>query len=901
MSRSRDRQVQVFRLLQRLFPAEFRRRFGDDQAALFRDQLRAQAGAGARARYWLRVAPSMLRGALMEHLDQWRERPALSLTAHIPPTRDSMFATLAQDLAFAARMLRRSPGFTLVAAVLVALGTGAITTTYSALHALVLRPLPGTRDGGQVIGLQLFNRDGGREMTLTRTVLDRLATDARGLEGLGGWNRSSATLQGSGDALAVNAVKVTGNLFGLLGVRPSLGRLLAAADDAPGGTRPVAVIAWRFWQSHFGGDPAIVGRTVQLNGAALTIVGVTAPGFLGVMPMVPDEVYVPMAMDQVLHPDRGLDAPTYLRPVGRLRPGASTEGVTRELTARLAALIADPATPERDRHWARADAAMLRAVPEDARGPFAGFLSLLVAASALVLMIASVNVAAMLSARALARAREMTVRRALGASRWRLVRQLLTETLILFALGSAGGVAIAVATTSALEELRLPVDRSPALEISPDPGALGVSLGVTLVVAIVFGLAPALRASAGQLGTQLRDGGAGAGRRGGSASRFLVVAQLAASLVLLVTAGLFLRGLDQVRRIPLGFEPEGVHAMSVNLQAWGTDTARARQFLGVLRDRAARLPGVTEATYSAFLPMSASGYDSDIVLPNAALGSDGRPRAERVSMMPVSDGYFAAVRHPLRAGRDFFAGEADLPRAIVNQTFVDRFWPGESAIGRSLVHAGRTWTVVGVAADARYRTIAEVTPPVVFLPLGTDWLSNRQLLVRSSAPDAVILPAMQALVRSIDPSVPRPLVTSLPRANAVGVLPQRIAAIATSLMGAIGLLMATVGLYGVMAWGVGQRAREIGVRMALGATRAQVLQLVLGDGLRLVLTGTLIGLVVAVAVTRFLKAWLLTVNPLDALAFGGTAILLVAVAAMAGYLPARKAAVSDPMVVLRRD
>lgn len=900
MNRS-GRHEQVFRALQRLFPREFRVRFGDDQAGLFRDQLRQHRGLASTTRYWLRVAPSMVRGALLEHVDQWRDRPALSLTAHVPPTRDSMFTTLVQDLAFAGRMLRRSPGFTVVAAFLVALGTGAITTTYSALHALVLRPLPGTRDGRSVIGLELFNRDGGREMTLTRTVLDRLATDSRTLQGMGGWNRSNATLQGSGDAVAVNAVKVTGNLFGLLGTAPSLGRLLAPTDDAAAGTRPVAVLAWRFWQSHFGGDPGILGRSLQLNGATLTIVGVTAPDFLGVMPIVPDEVYVPLAMDRVLHPERAADAPTYLRPVGRLRPGATAEGVARELTTRLAAIVADPTTPEGDRHWARTNAATLRAVPEDARGPFAGFLSLLVGASALVLMIASVNVAAMLSARALARAREMTVRRALGAGRWRLVRQLLTETLLLFALGSAGGVALAMVTTTALERLRLPIDRSPALEISPDPGALAVSLGVTILVALLFGLAPALRASAGQLGTQLRDGAAGAGRRRGGASRFLVVAQLAASLVLLVTAGLFLRGLDQVRRVPLGFEPEGVQAMSLNLQGWGNDTARAREFLGRLRDGAATLPGVTAATYSAFLPMTASGYESDISFPGSPAGTDGRPRAERVSMMPVSDGYFATVHHPMRAGREFAPEDADRPRAIVNQTFVDRFWPGQSAIGRSFEHSGRTWTIVGIAADARYSTVAELTRPVVFLPLGVDWSFNRQLLLRSTAPEAAILPAMQALVRSIDPSVPRPVVTSLPRANAVGLLPQRVAAAATSLMGAIGLLMAAVGLYGVIAWGVGQRSREIGVRIALGATRADVLRLVTGEGLRLVAIGTAVGLAAALGVTRFLRSWLLDVSPVDAIAFGATSLLLVGVAALASYLPARRAATRDPVQVLRAE
>ncbi len=907
VTRGDRRHLAAFYQLQRIFPTDFRHRFGADQRELFRDQLqdcRRHRGWRGVAAYWIRVVPSMLRSGLAERIDALRERPALTLTVDLNPTRDSMLHSIWTDLRFATRMLLRSPVFTVVATVIIALGSGAVTTTWSALHALVMRPLPGVPGGDRVIGLSLRNTDNGREMTMTRTAMERLQVRNRTLSGLAGWNRSNATVQTENGTTAVTSVQVTGDYFTVLGTRAALGRLLSAADDATLGARPVVVLSDLFWRTQFAGDPAILGKTMRVNRVSLTIVGVTASDFRGAMPIVSDEFYVPMAMTPLLYGMRDPSAPQYVRPVGRLRDGVTLGDATRDLSSILASVSADPTERPEDRRRNSTTVSMLRAVPEDARGPFQGFLSVLVGAAALVLLIASVNVASMLSARAVARAREMTVRRALGAGRWRLARQLLTETLLLFAMGTAGGVGLAFVATNALESLRLPVDRSPVIEISPDGRALLVSLGVSLLTALVFGLAPALQAAGRDVATRLRDNSAGAGTRRRLGGRLLIVGQLAASLVLLVAAGLFVRVLDQARRTHPGFSPDGIVTASLIPGAWGYPQERVTAVFSAVKERASTMTGVRDVAFADRLPMTAATSQETIQVPGRErTRADGSPGGIDVSSMVVGEGYFRTLQQPVREGREFSAADlsADAPHVVVNRTMARTLWPEGSALGRSFRRNGREMTVVGVVGDARYNTIADAVPPVLYLPLSDSSASNRFLIVRSAAPAAEVVGELQRLLRSIDHELPIPMTTTLHQATAVGLFPQRVAALATAFMGGVGLLMAAVGLYGVIAYSVNRRTREIGVRMALGATRRDILKLTGREGSRLALAGTVTGLVLAAGVTRFLQKFLFAVSPMDLVTFGATALLLLAVALLATWLPARRAAANSPMQALRND
>jgi predicted permease len=508
----------------------------------------------------------------------------------------------------------------------------------------------------------------------------------------------------------------------------------------------------------------------------------------------------------------------------------------------------------------------------------------------------------MLSARAIARRREMAVRAALGASRGRLVRQLLTEVLALFALGALGGVALAAAATRALEAMPMPRGSGNVaivLELSPDLRVLAFALGTSLLFGVAFGLAPALQGARRDVTARLRADSVGGGRRG-TGTNALVVGQLALSLLLLVGAGLFLRALDRGRRIDPGFDNAGVATAPFDAESWGYDEAKARAFYDALRERAAALPGVSAVAYAEYLPLVMHRSGDDI-----QVGDGGAPNAGTASVdLTLVDGdYFGVIRLPLVRGRAF--GRVDAAAApkvaIVNETLARRYWPAGDAVGRTFGLHGERVTVVGVARDAKYGTLAETDVPMVYLPLAQHWRAGRQLLVRAGPGAESLGPAIRAAVRELDPALPAPDVSTLRAENGVVLLPQRVAAIVTGALGAVGLLLASVGLYGVVAYSVGRRAREIGIRLAIGARRGDVLAMVLRDGMRLAALGVGVGLALGAAATRLVANLLFDVSPLDATTFGAMSALFVGVALLASWLPARRAAMSDPKAALRME
>lgn len=890
-----------------LYPRDFRQRFERDACDVFADQVRDARRMGRRhvVKLWLRTIPAALSAALLEHVDALRDRRSDAPNGQSPKKPgDGPMRTLLADLRFAIRLLGKSPLFTLVTVVVIALGTGAVTTIYSALNALVLRPLPGVAQADRVVGLEFRRKDGSRQMTGSRTLIDQLAARQHSFSSVAGWNRDNVTVFPGREGIATPAVMVTSRYFATLGLSPERGRFFLAAEDSAVGAPPVMVVSHAFWTSKLGSDPQIVGRSLMVNGTAFTVIGVTPPEFLGTMPIVPANLFIPLTMEPLLFPGQPRPTDIWIRPVARLKDGVTLEQAEGELTALIRERSADATELEANRQWDRVRPAMLRAVPEDARDGFLTFISLLLGAAGLLMLIASVNVGSMLSARAIARRREMAVRAALGAGRWRLVRQLLTESLVLFVVGALGGVAIAAVATGLLEQQRIAIARDLALEISPDPRAFVLALGVALVTGVGFGLAPALRAARRDINIQLRTDTSGSGVRRTFMANALITGQLASSLVLLVSAGLFVRAIAVSSNTDVGFSAGGVATVQLDPQSWGYSDARGATFYRDLQQHVTALPGVTASAYSLVLPMTMSGSDVSIQID----GRDqapvvGRPAGESVKLMNVDDRYFDVVRTPLTSGRAFLTSDdtSSAPVAIVSEALSRTYWPQGGALGRAFTAHGRRYTIVGIARNAKYESIDEVPASVVYFSIRQQGPSSRFLMVRSSQSTAAIGEALATAVRTIDPAIPRPVVVALDEANEIAVLPQRIAAIGTGLFGGLGLIMAAVGLYGIISYSVNRRTREIGVRMALGARRADVLGLVVGEGLRLTGVGVVLGLVLAVGATRLLSKFLLNTNPLDALAFGGMSLLFVVVALVASYVPARRAAKSDPMSALRTD
>lgn len=806
-----------------------------------------------------------------------------------------MFQNFVSDLHFALRMLRKSPVFTIVAVLAISIGSGAVTTIFSAMNAIVLAPLPGTADGSRLVGLELTKPDGRTEMAASSGLYEYLRDGTRKVKGLAAWSKITFSIAAGGEGAVVAGNLVSGNYFSVLGLRPALGRFFALEEDRAAQAAPVVVVSYAFWTAHLGADSSVVGHRVSVNGRPYTLIGVGPPGFRGVISLIPVDGWAPLMMSAQLQPERNAATSQSLRMFGRLKDGVTADAAQSELSTLTAARAIDQATPAAMRKFTGVHASMLRGIPEDARGKFLGFMTLLLGAAGLVLFIASVNVASMLSARAIARRREMALRAALGAGRGRLVAQLLTEILVLFCLGAIGGVALAFAATKAATSFPLPTDVVIAPDMAPDGRVMAFALIVSLVTGLVFGLTPALRAARDDISARLRDGSSGSGSRRTWAGNALIVGQLALSLVLLVAAGLFLRALGTSARVDPGFDRAGVSVASFDSRAWGFDSVKARTFFHSLSDRVAAIPGVTSVSYASFAPLTTRSANDNITLASGA--------SLFTWIVNVSGGYFTTLRMPLVAGRVLArTDDGGAPRvAVVNETLAKRLASDGSALGRTFTIRGQLVTVVGIAHDAKYADLSEATPPLAYFSMDQVWQPTWTMLVRTAAGEAQLGQGIHDAMRAVDPNVPRPTVITLERATGITLLPQRIAAVVTGVLGGVGLLLATLGLYGIIAYSVNGRTREMGVRVALGARRADVLRLVIREGMWLALGGVVLGLVLAALATRLIASLLFDVSALDAMTFAGMSLLFIAVALLATYLPARRAAGADPMAALRSE
>ena len=819
---------------------------------------------------------------------------------------ENAVSSVGADLRYAGRMLRKSPVFTIVVVSVISIGTGAVTTVFSAMNAVLFRPMPGTGDGPPLVTIS--RRDpAGTSLSGSYPYVEHLRALSRTFSDIAALTKASLNVRAGDQGVPAYGEMVTGNYFSVLGARPAIGRFFLPEEGSTPLTHPVVVLSHAFWQRRFGGDPSIVGRTIDVNGLPYTVIGVTTEEFRGVSAPIVTDAWVPVMMLNQLRPElnRKLSDPAWggLRLFGRLQDGVTMEAAERELSALTATLTTEGTEPSAFAAFDRVRVQPLMGLNfGDDKTVVAGFLGLLLGAAALVLLIASVNIASMLSARAVTRRRELAVRAALGAGRGRLVRQLLTEILVLFTLGAAGGIALTTLATSAIEQLSIPAEIQLALELSVDARVMLFALLVSLATGLAFGLPPALTAARNDIAVRLRDGAAGGGVRRSRLSNALIVSQLAAALVLLVAAGLFVRALSHGTRADPGFDARQVATFTFFSESWGYDRARTKAFFRALRERVEDLPGVTAAAYTMHLPLTMHNNGDNIHIDGVSSSSADRPGVP-VWIAQVDAAYFEVLRIPLRAGRAFTqADDANAPSvAIVNETFSRKYWPSGSAIGRTFTMYGQQYTVVGIARDAKYASLTDPPTPFVYFSLDQRWGARRTLIVRTTGDPVLIAPAVHAVIREIDPGLPRVPIVTLRDANSIVLFPQRIAAMVTGALGLMGLLLASVGLYGIISYSVTGRAREIGIRLALGARSTGVVGLIVREGMRLAIVGVVVGVILAAVATRLIATFLLSVSPLDAVTFGGMSLLFIGVALLASWLPARRAAAADPMVILRAE
>jgi predicted permease len=722
-----------------------------------------------------------------------------------------------------------------------------------------------------------------------------------GLSDFGGLSLFTGSLSSGPDAEPdrVAGLAVSANYFRILGTRPHLGRFFAPEEDVSPNASPVAVLSFRQWLRRFGGDSAVVGRTVNINRTSFTVIGIAEEGFQGHVTGYDFGVWVPMAMGEAVSILK-LDSRSQseVAGIGRMAPNASF--------SQVAAAFAVATERQREQHPDAFETASLVVSPyggmiEFARKPVTLFVVLLFAIASIVLLIACVNVAGMLLSRGSARSREIAVRLAVGAGRGRIVRQLLTESLLLFLLGGGLGIVFTLWATQALGSLRPPVPIPMFLDFSPDLRVLVFTVVVGFLTGMLFGLAPALQVTKSDLVSSLRDDSGNGGRRRSRLRSSFVVAQVTGSVVLLVVAGVFLRALSQADGVELGFESENVHVYSVDVSLHNYSNEEGTAFFQTLRERASALPGVESAAVAWVLPLGFEYIGTAFAVPGReATGSDEYVSA---ALNAVTPEYFETLRIGFVAGRNFDAGDrAGTGRvAVLNETAAELLWPDENPIGKLLPEGDISHEVIGVVRDGKYRTVGEQPRPMVYWSRSQRHASSGSLVIRTLEGRADIAREVAEISRSLDPHLPAQ--TNAPYAQVIGLslLPNRAAAATAAAFGIVGAILASVGLYGVLSYSVSLRFREIGIRIALGADGRSIRRVVLGEGLKLVALGLCVGLPLAFCAAVLVRSMLYGLSPADPLTFGVIVGLFMVVGLVASYVPARRATLTDPVVALKCD
>jgi predicted permease len=891
--------VAVYRTALRAAPEAFRRRYGDEAVDV-----------AAR-----RVSDRPRRSRPLAALGELADLAATIYREHRVkgPSRAgrgrTFIETVLQDARYGLRSLRRSPGFTAVGVLTLALGIGANTAIFSLVDSLILRPLP-IYEPGKIAVLFSAWKDAGTNTTFSYPdFLEIQEQTSRVFTGVSAIEPSQDGLSLDGTSQPMWTCYVSGNFFALLGVNAALGRLILPSEGAVAGADPVLVISDAYWQSRFNSDPSVIGRTASVNGHPVTIIGVTPQGFHGISNWLDTQGYLPLAMNSTFN-----DAPinfltdaknSSFAVIARLKTGVSLQQAQPALQV-VAERLSEQNRGQRTIRAAHLGPVSLAIAPTNP-GILTLASSLFLTLAAALLVLACMNIANLFLARAATRQHEVAMRAALGATRGRLIRQLLTESLLLAMLGCVGGMVLGILAARSMGSISMRTVLPAVLDFHFDWRVFAYALAAAAFTAGFVGIIPALRAARGNVSDILHEGG-----RTFTASRqrlrsTLVVAQVGSSLMLLIVAGLFVRSLQNAQHSDLGFDPSHVLNVTVDAHEAGYDENQTREFQKTVLERARALPGVQSASLARSVPMGYSGDYTRLASIDGYRSASGQ-KVPSAGINRVSPGYFETMRIPLLEGRDLQDSDSqNSPRvAIVNQAFVERYWHGHNAIGRHFSTTGdptHPIEVVGIAKNSREQDMFTAGEPFVYVPLAQHYDPIATIQVRTLSSPEALAPEVRRLIHSLEPAMPvfevQPMTLALEGAN--GFLLFRFGAAVAAALGLIGLTLAVVGVYGVISYLGSQRTHEIGVRMAFGAQPGQILKMLLGHGFVIVGSGVCVGILAAAALARLVGNFLFDVAALDPLTYISASLLLACIALAASYIPARRAMSVDPMVALRSE
>jgi predicted permease len=836
-----------------------------------------------------------------------------------------MMTGLVQDVRYGLRQLRKSPGFTLVAVLTLALGIGANTAIFSLINAVMLRTLP-VRDPHQLVLLRWsahhdpsthvgYNWSGcpdnspavtAGSCSFSYPIFEQIRSEQNVFSGLFAFALAQVPVRVDGHPSEARGVFVSGDFFPTLGTHAVVGRMLGPSDDLASAA-PALVLAYDYWQRQFGSDRSVLGKPIVLNGFPFTVAGVAAPGFVGLDTGFPTDFWLPFSFQPSVSPDlpKKVDAAAVWVWMGaRLKPGVTTAQAESDLSG----IFARSAANGPDAIFKPEDAPRID-LPSAARGlytlrrEFSKPLFLLLIAVGIILLIACANVAGLMLARATARRREMAVRFALGAGKWRIIRQLLTESLMMAVAGGALGTVLAYWGAYSLTAFLsanwwAPLD----IDVHPDARVLGFTLGVSMLIGILFGLAPAFRSVRADLTRGFKeDSGSTSSSLRGRSRRFgtgnlLVVVQVSLSILLLAGAGLLVRTLVNLETLDVGFDTRNVLLFELNPELGGYKGKQVQSLYTDLQSRLAALPGVTSVSYSMTSLLSGANMTT-------SFGNTPSRANMETGELPVGSTFFETMHIPLLAGRTFAAadyGPDTKPKAlIVNQRFARRLFGKENPLGRIVTEGDSKtadWQIVGVVGDAKYQAVRAEIMPTAYVPLKEGWAAFE---LRTARDPKGLISLVRNAVSGVNGNLSPSDITTQTDQIDRDLYQERLFAWLSSLFGLLALALACVGLYGLLSYDVVCRTREIGIRMALGAQQRAVLRMVVGQGIVLAVAGAVVGMLVAFAATRYLATLLYGVKPIDAVTFVGVVMLLTLVALLACYIPARRATKVDPMVALR--
>jgi predicted permease len=815
-----------------------------------------------------------------------------------------------RDIQYAFRTLTKNPGFAIVGIVTLALGMAVNTTLFSVVNGFLLRPLPVPHpEQITVLGLRQAAVPGNHHFSYPDYQDLRDQTDS--FSDLFAFRVSLASVASDKKADHCLISRVSSNYFSALGITPAYGRLILPTEGRTPGADPIIVLGYSYWRKRFASDPEIVGKNVDLNEHPFTVIGVAPPEFHGTYSVLDMDAYIPFSAESREDPDNPIQkvwesrVDRGLTLMGRLKPGVSLKQAQASLNVVTERIAQQHPDTEKGITVQLYPEKLARPEP-DPENPVPAASFAFMAMAALVLLVACFNIANVLLVRATVRQREMAIRAALGAGQSRLVRQYLTESILLSALGGGAGLVLGSWAAGLLGSIRLGAELPIQFDFHPDARVYLFSLGIVLFTGVVVGIMPALRASRTNVISVLHEGGRGSssGPKRQLARNALVAAQVAGSLVLLVVAGLFIRSLDKAQKISLGFNPDHVLDLSVDVGQISYKEPRGREAYREIESRVAALPGVESVAQSYTVPMGVISAGDRVYIKDHPLESGQQPAD--LSYNSISSRYFDALQIPLLRGRKFTDADSEKAPAvaIVNQNMAKKFWPNEDALGRHFSIKGPTgpfMEVVGIVQDAKYQNVTEDPQPYFYVPLDQNYESIRTFYVRTSVPPENLALQIQSQIQELAPNLPITQVQTLNQAlqGANGFFFFRFGAQLATVMGLLGLILAVVGIYSVVAYAAAQRTQEIGIRIAMGARPSDILKMVLRQGLGVVGIGLALGLIIAFAGTRVMAGLFVGIKPTDPLTFVTVVVVLTAIALFACWIPARRATRIDPLVALR--